>query len=156
MRGNGSRRRWTLTATPTSTPSRYASFSLHRSWYTTLGLMTYVSQTTIRVLGGLLSAYHFSNDSLFLDKAVELADRIMPAFNTPSGLPLSLINLAKREGVASPDDQGLVSTAEVATLQLEFRYLSYLTENDEYWDAVEQVGVRVMFEGQIELMRVCR
>lgn len=108
------------------------------------------------MLGGLLSAYHFSNDSLFLDKAVELADRIMPAFNTPSGLPLSLINLAKREGVASPDDQGLVSTAEVATLQLEFRYLSYLTENDEYWDAVEQVGVRVMFEGQIELMRVCR
>ena len=27
-------------------------------------------ETTIRVLGGLLSAYHLSNDTLFLDKAV--------------------------------------------------------------------------------------
>ena len=27
-------------------------------------------ETTIRVLGGLLSAYHLSHDKLFLDKAV--------------------------------------------------------------------------------------
>ena len=27
-------------------------------------------ETTIRVLGGLLSAYHLSNDEVFLDKAV--------------------------------------------------------------------------------------
>ena len=32
-------------------------------------------ETTIRVLGGLLSAYHLSGDKVFLDKATELGDR---------------------------------------------------------------------------------
>ena len=102
------------------------------------------------MLGGLLSAYHFSEDSLFLEKAVELADRIMPAFDTSSGLPLSLINLGQRKGVAAPDNQGMVRTAEVATLQLEFRYLSFLTENDAYWDVVERVSFFRVDRGGIE------
>ncbi|KAI0354739.1 glycoside hydrolase [Trametes cingulata] len=96
-------------------------------------------ETTIRVLGGLLSAYTLTKDKLYLEKAKDLADRILPAFDTPHGLPLSHINLAQRKGYASPDNKGLVSTAEVSTLQLEFRYLSYLTENDTYWDVVEKV-----------------
>ena len=92
------------------------------------------------MLGGLLSAYHLSGeDALFLDKAKELADRLLPAFDTPSGLPLSMINLAKREGISDKDNQGLVSTAEASTLQLEFRYLSELTENETYWRTVEKV-----------------
>ena len=86
-----------------------------------------------------MSAYHFSEDSLFLEKAVELADRIMPAFDTSSGLPLSLINLGQRKGVAAPDNQGMVSTAEVATLQLEFRYLAHVTDGEEYWEKAERV-----------------
>ncbi|KAI0801357.1 glycoside hydrolase [Fomes fomentarius] len=96
-------------------------------------------ETTIRVLGGLLTAYHLTNDPLYLDKAKDLADRMIPVFDTPSQLPTSYINLAKREGVRDKDNNGLVSTAEVSTLQLEFRYLSYLTDNDVYWDAVERV-----------------
>ncbi|KAH9914637.1 glycoside hydrolase [Epithele typhae] len=96
-------------------------------------------ETTIRVLGGLLSAYALTKDKLYVDKAVDLADRILPAFDTPAGLPLSSVNLAQRKGISSADNNGLVSTAEISTLQLEFRYLSYLTENEEYWDAVEKV-----------------
>ncbi|KAF9527141.1 glycoside hydrolase [Crepidotus variabilis] len=97
-------------------------------------------ETTIRVLGGLLSAYHLSgNDQLFLDKAVDLADRMMPGFETPSGLPLSMVNLKKSEGVDDPSYAGLVSTAEAATLQLELKYLSFLTDNDNYWDRAEGV-----------------
>lgn len=65
----------------------------------------------------------------------------MPVFNTPTGLPLSLINLARREGVADKDNYGLVSTAEIATLQLELRYLSELTGNEEYWEKAENVRV---------------
>lgn len=86
-----------------------------------------------------MTAYHLTNDPLYLDKAKDLADRILPVFDTPSQLPTSYINLAKREGVRDKDNNGLVSTAEVSTLQLEFRYLSYLTDNDAYWDAVERV-----------------
>ncbi|KAL6307730.1 glycoside hydrolase [Sparassis latifolia] len=95
------------------------------------------SITTIRVLGGLLSAYHLTEDPVFLERAKNLADRILPAFDTPSGLPLSSVNLAKRKGVPSKDNKELVSTAEVSTLQLEFKYLSLLTEEDIYWDVVE-------------------
>jgi hypothetical protein len=43
------------------------------------------------------------------------------------------------KGVDEPDSPGIVSTAEAATLQLELRYLSFLTENDEYWDRAEKV-----------------
>ena len=47
---------------------------------------TYV-QTTIRELGGLLSAYDLSGDKVFLTKAIELGDLLMPAFDTQSGIP---------------------------------------------------------------------
>ncbi|KAL5535947.1 MNS1 [Sanghuangporus sanghuang] len=97
-------------------------------------------ETTIRVLGGLLSAYHLSGgDKLYLEKAVDLADRMLPAFDTPSGLPLSNVNLAKRVGIPDRDNNGWVSTAEVSTLQLELRYLSELTDDDTYWRAAEKV-----------------
>ncbi|KAJ7250853.1 glycoside hydrolase [Mycena haematopus] len=97
-------------------------------------------ETTIRVLGGLLSAYHLSgNDSLYLEKAIDLADRIIPVFNTPSGLPLTNVNLALREGAIDPGWPEFVSSAEVATLQLELRYLSLLSGNSIYWEKGESV-----------------
>ncbi|KAJ3513466.1 hypothetical protein NLJ89_g2936 [Agrocybe chaxingu] len=97
-------------------------------------------ETTIRVLGGLLSAYHLSDeDPIFLEKAKDLADRLLPAFDTPSGLPLSMVNLKARRGVDNEETPGLISTAEASTLQLELRYLSYLTDNDAYWDSAEAV-----------------
>ncbi|KAJ7288328.1 glycoside hydrolase family 47 protein [Mycena rebaudengoi] len=93
-----------------------------------------------RVLGGLLSAYHLSGeDAIYLEKAVELADRMIPAFRTPSGLPFTSINLALREGGIDPTWPEYVSSAEVATLQLEMRYLSVLTGNTIYWEKAESV-----------------
>jgi len=92
------------------------------------------------VLGGLLSAYHLSSgDTLYLEKAVDLADRILPAFDSSSGLPQSMVNLGTGRGIPNADFPSLVSTAEVATLQLELRYLSYLTGNDVYWRKAENV-----------------
>ncbi|KAJ3572182.1 hypothetical protein NP233_g3263 [Leucocoprinus birnbaumii] len=97
-------------------------------------------ETTIRVLGGLLSAYHLTNkDPVYLQKAVDLADRILPVFDTPSGIPLPLINLAERKGYYSSDHEGVASIAEVGTLQLEFRYLSEVTGNPIYWEKAEKV-----------------
>jgi endoplasmic reticulum Man9GlcNAc2 1,2-alpha-mannosidase len=92
------------------------------------------------VLGGLLSAHALSGgDPLYIEKAQNLADRILPAFDTPVGLPLTMVNLAQRKGVPDKDNRGLVSTAEIATLQLEFRYLSMLTDDDVYWRKAENV-----------------
>ena len=87
-----------------------------------------------------MSSYHLSNnDTLFLERAVDLADRLLPAFDTASGIPQAMSNLGKRVGVYDYGNGGLVSTAEAATLQLEFRYLSYLTGDYKYWDKAEKV-----------------
>jgi hypothetical protein len=98
-----------------------------------------VFEVTIRVLGGLLSAYHFSQDIIFLEKAEELGNILLLAFNTASQIPLASINFATRQGVPASHNGGASSTAEVATLQLEFKYLSYLTENPKFWKAAEGV-----------------
>lgn len=100
-------------------------------------------ETTIRVLGGLLSAYHLSGGdqgripnkgpkpSIYLENARNLADRLLTAFTaSPSDIPYSDVVLREKSAHAAPD--GLSSTAEVATVQLEFNYLSYLTGDAKY------------------------
>lgn len=99
-----------------------------------------VFETTIRILGGLLSAYHLSNnDKIYLEKAVDLGDRLLYAFNTESGIPYSDITLSN--GI--PKSYGPSSTAEATTIQLEFKYLSHLTGDMKYWDAAEKVMDRM-------------
>ncbi|KAJ8925240.1 hypothetical protein NQ315_001427 [Exocentrus adspersus] len=96
-------------------------------------------EVTIRVLGGLLSIYHFSKDDIFLEKATDLADRLLPCFESESGIPFSDINLFTRKAHApkwSPDS----STSEVTTIQLEFRDLSRVTGDTKYELAVEKVS----------------
>ncbi|PIO68276.1 glycosyl hydrolase family 47 [Teladorsagia circumcincta] len=54
-------------------------------------------ETTIRTLGGLLSAYHLTGDRMFVAKAQDLADRLMGAFTkSKSAIPLSDVNLKTR------------------------------------------------------------
>lgn len=99
-------------------------------------------ETTIRVLGGLLTAYHFSGDEMFLAKSIDLGDRLMPAFRTPSGIPFSDTNLLTLRSHAprwSPDS----STSEVTTIQLEFRDLSRCTGDDKYEAAIQTVNEKV-------------
>lgn len=54
-------------------------------------------ELTIRFIGGLLSTYHLTADELFLRKAYDVANRTMTAFDTPSQIPLSDINLMRRQ-----------------------------------------------------------
>uniref|UniRef100_A0A3Q3WGZ0 alpha-1,2-Mannosidase n=1 Tax=Mola mola TaxID=94237 RepID=A0A3Q3WGZ0_MOLML len=83
-------------------------------------------ESTIRILGGLLSTYHLTGDTLFLEKAVNIGSRLMPAFNTPSKVPYSDVNIGK--GTAHPPRWTSDSTvAEVTSIQLEFRELSLST-----------------------------
>lgn len=106
-------------------------------------------ETTIRMLGGLLSAHYLSNDlkivlpgeneDLFLEKATDLADRLLGAYESPSGIPYASVNLRTMAGVASHADGGASSTAEAATLQLEMKYLSKLIGETLYWKKAEKV-----------------
>lgn len=50
-------------------------------------------ESTIRYVGGLISAYELSKDEIFLNKATELGERLLTAFNSPSGLPYSIVNV---------------------------------------------------------------
>ncbi|XP_031734149.1 mannosidase, alpha, class 1B, member 1b isoform X2 [Anarrhichthys ocellatus] len=95
-------------------------------------------ESTIRILGGLLSTYHLTGDTLFLDKAKDIGSRLMPAFNTPSKIPYSDVNIGK--GTAHPPRWTSDSTvAEVTSIQLEFRELSRLTQEPQYQAAVAEV-----------------
>ncbi|KAI2622485.1 glycoside hydrolase family 47 protein [Hypoxylon sp. NC1633] len=107
-----------------------------------------VFETTIRMLGGLLSAHYLSTklphvssrrDGVYLAKAVELADRLLPAYEFRSGIPYASVHLGKMQGLPSHADGGASSMAEAATLQLEMKYLSHLTNNEMYWRKAELV-----------------
>jgi len=108
-------------------------------------------ETTIRMLGGLLSAHYLqdtlpglkpaevSEEGVFLKKAVDLANRVMGAFESPSGVPWASIILQDGKGEASHADGGASSTAEATTLQLELKYLAFLTGESHYWEKAEKV-----------------
>lgn len=87
------------------------------------------------------------HDPVLLQKAVDLADRILPVFDTPSGLPLPVVNLGEKKGYHTTDYPGLVSIAEIGTLQLEFRYLSEVTGNSIYWEKAEKVRTALYTKG---------
>lgn len=98
-----------------------------------------VFETTIRALGGLLSAYDLSGEEVFLNKARDLGDRLLPAFNTPTGIPLNQLNLGSGHA-SNPGWTGASSVlAELGTLQLEFRSLSHATGDARYGRKAERV-----------------
>ncbi|KAI4820000.1 hypothetical protein KUCAC02_027997 [Chaenocephalus aceratus] len=107
-------------------------------------------ESTIRILGGLLSTYHLTGDTMFLDKAKDIGSRLMPAFNTPSKIPYSDVNIGK--GTAHPPRWTSDSTvAEVTSIQLEFRELSRLTQDPQYQDAVAEVMKQVhQLDGKLD------
>ncbi|KAJ8109220.1 hypothetical protein ONZ43_g6194 [Nemania bipapillata] len=115
-------------------------------------------EMTIRMLGGLLSAHYLATklpssasrrDSVYLAKAVEVANRLLPAYESHSGIPYASVHLSQAKGVPSHADGGSSSTAEAGTLQLEMKYLSYLTGNDTYWRKAERV-MKVLSDNHAE------
>ncbi|KAI4335347.1 hypothetical protein L6164_014001 [Bauhinia variegata] len=98
-----------------------------------------VFETTIRVLGGLLSAYDLSGDMVFLEKARDIADRLLPAWNTPSGIPYNRINLAYGNANNLQWTRGNSILADSGSEQLEFIALSQRTKDPKYLHRVENV-----------------
>ncbi|XP_074871207.1 ER degradation-enhancing alpha-mannosidase-like protein 3 isoform X3 [Carettochelys insculpta] len=111
-----------------------------------------VFETNIRVLGGLLGG-HIMADMLkargvrlqwykdeLLHLARDLGYRLLPAFNTTSGLPYPRVNL--RYGVLSPNSRTGTEldtcTACAGTMILEFAALSRLTQETVFEDAARR------------------
>ena len=91
----------------------------------------------IRFLGGYLSAYQLSNDSVFLDKAIELGNALFPLINLTDGNVLSTAKLQYEDGklVAHGIDNEVSSLSERGSLQLEYLTLYYLTKDEKFFDA---------------------
>jgi len=99
-----------------------------------------VFETTIRDLGGLLAAYDWSSDKVFLTKAEDLGRRLLKAFDgSPTGLPSGMVDMStghtKNLGWAG----GNIIVAEAGTLQVENRYLSKMTGKPEFAATTEKV-----------------
>jgi mannosidase alpha-like ER degradation enhancer 2 len=93
-------------------------------------------EITIRLLGGLLSSYQLTGDKRLLELAEDLGNRLLPAFNSPTGLPYVYVNLRTGQ-VRDP----LSNPAETGTLLLEFGTLSKLTGKPVFYDKAKRALV---------------
>jgi mannosidase alpha-like ER degradation enhancer 2 len=93
-------------------------------------------EITIRQLGGLLSSYQLTGDQRLLSLAEDLGNRLLPVFNSPTGLPYVYVNLRTgqtRDSVTNP--------AETGTLLLEFGTLSKLTGRPVFYEKAKRALV---------------
>ncbi len=93
-------------------------------------------EITIRLLGGLLSSYQFTGDQGLLRLADDLGRRLLPAFDSPTGMPYMFVNL-KTGAVKEPN----TNPAEIGTLLLEFGTLGKLTGKPVYYDKARRALV---------------
>ena len=93
-------------------------------------------EITIRMLGGLLSSYELTGDKHLLALAEDLGRRLLPAFNSPTGMPYVYVNL--KTGAVRGEE---TNPAEVGTLLLEFGTLSKLTGNPVYYQKAKAAMV---------------
>jgi len=92
----------------------------------------------IRLLGGLLSAYELDGDPRFLALADDLGTRLLPIFDSPTGLPYRYVHLQTgktRDAVNNP--------AEIGTSLLEFGTLSRLTGKSMYYEKSKRALVEL-------------
>ena len=105
-----------------------------------------VFETNIRMLGGLLSAYHCVGEQRLLDLAVDLGNRLLVAFTkSPTGIPYRFVNL--RTGAVSGPETNL---AETGTYIAEFGFLSQLTGDRRYYNAAKR-ALQVTFAKRTSL-----
>ncbi len=93
-------------------------------------------EVTIRLLGGLLTSYQMTNDKRFLKLAEDLGNRLLPVFNSPTGLPYRYVNL-KTGKVSRP----VSNPAETGTLLIEFGTLSKFTGKPVFYDKAKRALV---------------
>lgn len=84
---------------------------------------------------------------MFVDKALEIAELLLPAFETPTGIPYAMFNAqtgtARNWAWASG---GCSILSEFGSLHLEFEYLSRITNRTIFYDKVYFIiGFSVFF-----------
>jgi mannosidase alpha-like ER degradation enhancer 2 len=93
-------------------------------------------EVTIRLLGGLLTNYQITGDKKLLAMADDLGTRLLPVFESPTGLPYRYVNL--RSGKTRGE---VTNPAETGTLIIEFGTLSKLTGKPIYYEKAKRALV---------------
>ena len=97
-------------------------------------------EIAIRLVGGLISSYQLDGDKRFLDLAIDLGNRLLPVFDTPTGIPYRMVNL--RTGEIS---ENITNPCEVGSMLVEYGMLSKLTGNPIYYEKCKR-GVQAVFD----------
>jgi len=98
-----------------------------------------VFETTIRYLGGFLAGYDLSGEQRLLDKAIELGDMLMAAFDTPNHLPVTRWRLQNAKFGRPQAALSMSLVAEIGSLEMEFTRLSQLTGDNRFFDATDRI-----------------
>lgn len=98
-------------------------------------------ETTIRYLGGLVAAYDISGKKYkkLLEKAVELAEILVSAFDTPNRMPDTYYYWRPEFASKKHHASTRVVLAEIGSLSMEFTRLAQLTGEHKYYDAIARI-----------------
>lgn len=118
--------------------SRIEQYALDMDW--NKDVYVQVFEVNIRILGGLLSMYEYSQNPAILAKAKDFGDRLLPAFNSPTGIPYHSVNLktGKSAGNKGEGKGNVINVAQAATYLFEFGILSYYTQDPAYYQAAKK------------------
>lgn len=99
-----------------------------------------VFETTIRYLGGLLSAYDLSGEKVLLEKAIQLGEMLYRAFDTkPNNFPLDRLMLENAKAKSGFNADSSICFAALGSLTMEFTRLAQVTQKAKYYDVVAKV-----------------
>lgn len=113
-----------------------------------------VFETSIRILGGLLSAHFMYEEGIvqvdeeidaynggLLRLAVDLGERLLPAFSTPTGIPYGTVNLLRGVPAGEID---ITSTASGGTFIMEMTILSAVTGDPAFEAAARKATLALV------------
>ena len=95
-------------------------------------------EITIRLLGSLTACYELTRDKRLLELADDLGRRMLPMFNSPTGMPYEYVDL--RTGAVRGNRS---NPAEIGSLLLEYGTLARLTGKQEYYDKAKRAVVEL-------------
>ena len=100
-----------------------------------------VFETTIRYLGGMLSAYDLSQEPVLLEKAIQLGEMLYRAFDTENHTPTGWLDIEKAK-----DSRDLPRKSETSicfaclgSLTMEFTRLAQITQQPRFYSAVARI-----------------
>lgn len=106
------------------------------SWDKDLYVKTF--EVNIRILGGMLAMYQYTGDEKILKKTEDFGERMLKAFDSPTGIPYYWFNL--KTGHAKGAE---INVAEAASYTFEMGILSYYTKNPAYYQAAKKATIAI-------------